>query len=146
VRLECFQIRGDILINELRRRNNHNNRMKQKTTFATILEKNNVFSKKEIEDLVLEALGKDISLTNLIVSKGLKTRLTLSSLLKINKFDILLGELLVETNTVKPSVVQQALHEQKTSKEYIGAIIEKLAHISHEGLVEVLRAHLEKVE
>ena len=120
--------------------------MKQRTSFAVILENNNVFSESEIKEFVLEALGKDMSLTNLIVSKGLKTRLTLSNLLQINKFDILLGELLVETDVVKPSIVQQALHEQKTSKEYIGAIIEGLGRISHEGLIEVLRAHLETVD
>ena len=118
--------------------------MRERTIFAVILENNNVFSKNEIKEFVLEALEKDMSLTNLIVSKELMTRSTLSNLLQINKFDILLGELLVETDVVKPSMVQQALHEQKTLKEYIGAIIEELGHISHEGLIEVLRGHLEK--
>ena len=119
--------------------------MIERTTFAAILEKHNVFSKKEIKEFVSEALGKDMSLTNFIVSKGLTTRLALSSLLKKNRCDILLGELLIETGVVKPSIILQALRKQETSKGYLGAIIEELVHISHESLTEVIRAQLEKV-
>ena len=120
--------------------------MKQRTSFAVILENKNVFLESQIKEFVLEALGKDMSLTNLIVSKGLKTRSALSNLLKKNRCDILLGELLIETDVVKPSIVLQALRKQETSKEYIGAIIEALGRISHEGLIEVLRAHLGTVD
>jgi hypothetical protein len=49
-------------------------KMKERNTFAAILEGENLFSKKEIDEFAKEAIVENASMTNIIVSKGLATR------------------------------------------------------------------------
>ena len=100
--------------------------MEKRKTFAAVLEEMNFVTQSEIKKFESEALKEDISLTKLIVSKGLTTKLILTSVLRKNKYNLLLGELLVETDIIKPSIVRKALEEQKKSKQKnIGTIIEE---------------------
>lgn len=121
--------------------------MKSRKTFATVLEEMKFFTRDAIEKFESEALEKDLSLTSLIVSKGLTTKPMLTSILQKNKDNLLLGELLVETNIIKPSIVAKALSEQQKSKQKsIGTIIEELGLISHENLLDALCTQLEIIK
>ncbi len=122
--------------------------MAERKTFVEILQDEELFLNDDLDSYVEECNEKDVSLSHLLVEKKLVERSTIQSLLQRKKFDILIGDLLIETGVIdKPTVVHAALRaQQKGSKKSLGKILEDVEVISHDELMEALCYQLDIIK
>ena len=122
--------------------------MATRKTFVEILEDEELFLSEDLKEYVDECDEKDVSLSTLLVENKLIEKTTLQSLLQRKKFEILIGDLLIETGVIdKPSVVHAALNaQQKGSKKSLGQILEDVEVITHDELMEALCYQLDIIK
>ncbi|THB71788.1 MAG: type II/IV secretion system protein [Gammaproteobacteria bacterium] len=122
--------------------------MANRKTFIEILKDEELFIAEDIDKYEKESEEKDVSLSHLLVEKKLIEKTTMQSLLQRKKFDILIGDLLIETGVItKPSVVHAALKaQQQGSKKSVGQILEDVEVITHDELMDALCYQLDIIK
>ncbi len=122
--------------------------MANRKTYVEILKDEELFLDEDLDKLKQECDEKDVSLSHLLIEKKLIEKTTIQSLLQRKKFDILIGDLLIETGVVsKPSVVHAALKAQtEGSKKSVGQILEDVEVITHDELMEALCYQLDIIK
>ncbi len=113
--------------------------MKKRKTFVDVLAEEGLFSPEMLAEYLPESQQRDISLSNYLVGNRLITRTILEGVLQRRKFDILLGDLLVETGVIAvPSQINQALTYHQEKKVPLGESLIRLGFIERSRLMELL--------
>ena len=122
--------------------------MTNRKTFIEILQDEELFLDEDLDKLEQECHELDVSLSHLLAEKKLVEKTTMQSLLQRRKFDILIGDLLIETGVIKkPSVIRAALQAQRHgSKKSLGQILEDVEILTHDELMDALCYQLDIIK
>ena len=122
--------------------------MTNRKTFIEILKQEELFLGEDLEKFEQEAEEKDVSLSHLLVENKLVEKTTMQSLLQRKKFEILIGDLLIETGVInKPSVIHAALDAQRHgSKKSLGQILEDVEILTHDELMDAICYQLDIIK
>lgn len=114
--------------------------------FIDILASERLLPIEELEEHASRALYSDLPLSQLLSeTHGLSASL-LRQLLKKHKFELLIGELLVESGLVRPHLMQAALHRQVSQGGTIGKNLMDIGAINSDTLTQSLCRQLNILE